>query len=116
MGPESPPWWERVEHLGIAVAAVAFFSTRGDSWLLFLLWAAFPDVISLLLSRPSQGPRQRHWSHILAHTYTSPLVAATLVWMAFHQPADVMLGWVTHIGLDRAFARPALAGLFVSRR
>ncbi|MEM8691522.1 MAG: DUF4260 domain-containing protein [Pseudomonadota bacterium] len=85
----------RVEGAVAAGAAIWAYALFGASWWLFSILIFLPDVgmLGYLMNR-----RVGAWIYNLTHTYSLPIIIATLggssIW-------PFALIWVAHIGLDR---------------
>lgn len=96
----------RLEGLAVALCAVLAYAVDGGRWASFLIFLLLPDVLGLgplaaaLRRRPV--PAGLFVMYNVTHAHFTPLVLGLLVWLATGALYWPLLGWVAHIGLDRA--------------
>lgn len=89
-----------LEGLAMAVAAVAFFASRGGDWLLFALLILAPDLSAAAYLA---GPRVGSITYNTVHNYVLPGALATFALIYTNPLAlNISLIWFAHIGADRA--------------
>lgn len=121
-----PALWLRIEGAVVLIGAIAFYATRGGSWLLFALLFFAPDLSALgylLDRRPQSSHKQRksgdsqdasknmsaamdvsigNQTYNLAHTLVFPSLLLGYGLLAGSALAVALaLIWLGHIGLDR---------------
>lgn len=88
------------EGAAVLVLATAAFFRLGFPWWLFLILLAAPDLSLLALAA---GPRLGGVVYDLVHTMAWPLIVLFAGWWLGQDTAvAVGLGWLAHLGMDRA--------------
>jgi hypothetical protein len=88
----------RLDALGILIGAVALHILWQGNWWLFALFAILPDIGILAYIGYDGTTRWPSLVYNTLHTYAIPILLLIAFWS--FQPV-FLLGWVTHIALDR---------------
>lgn len=88
-----------MEGLGVLVLSLVLYAQHGRGWWLFALLLLAPDLSMVGYLR---GPRVGAQVYNLFHTYTAPLLLATVgVGLDHSLLIALALTWSAHIGMDR---------------
>ena len=89
----------RLEHLAIALVALAIYWNGGTGWRLFLLLVLVPDLSMLGYAF---GPRTGAMAYNIVHSFVAPALLLAVGYLAgWDLAVPVASIWVFHIAFDR---------------